>query len=114
MAGIRIPDTPFSGVLSALSIDADKDWNAKALTNVASAVFNDFVTVGGTSELQFADATALIGVNGDDDILQLGVNAMGFYGQAPVVQRAKASYNNWAALSDVVQALVDLNLFDAA
>lgn len=32
----------------------------------------------------------------------------------PVVQRAKASYNNWASLSDVVNALVALGLFDAA
>jgi len=39
---------------------------------------------------------------------------LGFFGATPVVQRPKASYNNWAALSDVVDALVDLGLFDAA
>lgn len=39
---------------------------------------------------------------------------IGFFNKTPVVQRAKASYNNWAAFTDVVNALVDLGLFDAA
>jgi len=48
---------------------------------------------------------------------QIGTAAaqkLGFYGKTPVVQRAKADYSNWSALSNVVQALVDLGLFDAA
>lgn len=39
---------------------------------------------------------------------------IGFFNKTPVVQLAKASYGNWAALSNVVQALVDIGLFDAA
>ena len=39
---------------------------------------------------------------------------LGFYGATPVIQRAKASYNNWAAHTDIVAALVALGLFDAA
>ena len=39
---------------------------------------------------------------------------VGFFGTSPVLQRAKADYNNWAAFGDVVDALVDLGLFDAA
>jgi len=39
---------------------------------------------------------------------------LGFYNATPVSQRLKANYNNWAALSDVVNALVALGLFDAA
>jgi len=39
---------------------------------------------------------------------------LGFWNKTPVAQLAKASYNNWAALSDVVQALVDVGLFDQA
>lgn len=38
----------------------------------------------------------------------------GFFGTAPVTQRAKADYNNWAAFGDVVDALVALGLFDTA
>ena len=37
---------------------------------------------------------------------------LGFFGATPVTQRAKANYNDWASLADVVQALVDLGLFD--
>ena len=39
---------------------------------------------------------------------------IGFYGKTPVTQRLKANYNNWAALSDVINALVDLGLLDQA
>jgi len=39
---------------------------------------------------------------------------LGFYNATPVTQRAKANYNNWAAFTDVVDALVALGLFDAA
>lgn len=37
---------------------------------------------------------------------------IGFFGVTPVTQRLKSNYNNWAALSDIVNALVDLGLFD--
>lgn len=37
---------------------------------------------------------------------------LGFFNQTPVSQLLKASYNNWAAFGDVVQALVDIGLFD--
>lgn len=39
---------------------------------------------------------------------------VGFFGATPVSQQLKASHNNWAALSDVVSALVNLGLLDAA
>ncbi|MBL8829560.1 MAG: hypothetical protein JNM18_21455, partial [Planctomycetaceae bacterium] len=37
---------------------------------------------------------------------------LGFFGATPVNQRAKSNYNNWTTHLDVVQALVDLGLFD--
>lgn len=37
---------------------------------------------------------------------------LGFFGATPVSQRMKTNYNSWTNLSDVVQALVDLGLFD--
>jgi hypothetical protein len=45
-------------------------------------------------------------------IAQTVLQKLGFFGATPITQRAKASYNNWASLSDVVDALVDLGLFD--
>jgi hypothetical protein len=119
MSDIDLQGLNFSGVLSDLGIDANKDWGDYAITNIKSLAANDFISSGGTSELQFSDATADIGVNGDDDLIQLGVNSvkltgtsLGFFNATPVTQRLKANYNNWAALADVVSALVDLNLFD--
>lgn len=44
----------------------------------------------------------------------LATDKIGFFGQTPVVQLPKASYNNWAAFGDVVNALVAIGLFDAA
>lgn len=38
---------------------------------------------------------------------------LGFFGATPVLQQLKASHNNWAAVSDVVSALVNLGLLDA-
>jgi len=48
------------------------------------------------------------------NIATAAAQKIGFYGVTPVTQRAKANYNNWAAFTDVVDALVDLGLFDAA
>lgn len=39
---------------------------------------------------------------------------LGFFGATPVAQQTKAAHNNWAALGDVVNALVSLGLFDTA
>lgn len=39
---------------------------------------------------------------------------LGFFGATPIAQLAKASYNNWAAFTDVVDALVAIGLIDAA
>ena len=47
------------------------------------------------------------------DLNHDGTN-VGFFGTAPVSQRLKANYNNWVAFGDIVDALVDLGLFDAA
>lgn len=39
---------------------------------------------------------------------------LGFFNATPVTQRLKANYNNWAAFTDIIDALVDLGLFDQA
>ena len=39
---------------------------------------------------------------------------IGFFNATPVTQRLKANYNNWAAFTDIIDALVDLGLFDQA
>lgn len=42
------------------------------------------------------------------------VAMLGFYGHATAVQPAKASHNNWAAISDVTAALAEIGLVDVA
>lgn len=46
--------------------------------------------------------------------LVFNAGSMGFFGHAAAAQPAKASHNNWAALSDVVAALVEIGILDAA
>lgn len=67
------------------------------------------------ANIDIADAKNII--LGTTTGTKIGTSAsqkIGFYNATPVVQRAKASYNNWASLSDVVNALVALGLFDTA
>lgn len=71
----------------------------------------------GHSSLNYVSINPPAIVPGHTNGLKIGTAAtdkLGFYGKTPVVRLAKASYGNWAALSNVVQALVDIGLFDAA
>jgi hypothetical protein len=47
-------------------------------------------------------------------VVKMGANTLGFFGANPVAQQTKANHNNWAAVSDVVSALVNLGFIDAA
>jgi len=68
-----------------------------------------------SSHMQIADAVDIVLNTTTGTTIAAAANQkLGFYGATPVVQRPKASYNNWAALGDVVNALVSLGLFDAA
>jgi len=67
------------------------------------------------SGVTLAEATdVVIGTTTGSKIGTGATQKIGFYGATPIVQIAKASYNNWAALGDVVNALVALGLFDVA
>lgn len=46
--------------------------------------------------------------------IEIDSTGIGFFNTAPVAQQLKANHNNWAAVSDVVNALVNLGLFDQA
>jgi hypothetical protein len=72
-------------------------------------------TVAPTCALSFADAKDInFGSTTGTKIGSTSTEKLAFWGKTPVVQLAKASYNNWAALGDVVNALVALGLFDTA
>jgi len=65
--------------------------------------------------LQFMESRdVIVGTTTGTMIATAAAQKLGFFGAPPVVQRAKADYNNWAAFTDVVDALVALGLFDAA
>jgi len=60
-----------------------------------------------------ADPYFGLGVNGNVLKATNGGN-LGFFGATPTSQLLKANYNNWAAFTDVVDALVAIGLFDQA
>lgn len=74
-----------------------------------------FLSMKAASGVTFADGidmrfgsttgTTIGGVTGEK---------LAFWGATPIVQLAKADYNDWAAFGDVVDALVAVGLFDAA
>ena len=83
------------------------------------------VTINGTgtgnvivgSALAFgSDASAaksiIIGTTNGLKIGTAAAQKIGFFNATPVVQQTKAGHNNWAMVSDVVSALVNLGLFD--
>ena len=90
-----------------------------------------------TASLIFADTRGIYTQTAADDYLELvaydstggtrtGMSAIrvqnntavpakiGFFNTAPAAQQLKANHNNWAAVGDVVNALVNLGLFDQA
>jgi hypothetical protein len=58
------------------------------------------------------DHYAIYTAMGDISLMASADDKMGLWGATPVTQPAKADHNDWAALSDVVQALVDVGIFD--
>jgi len=66
------------------------------------------------SNINIIDKNIVLGTTTGSQLGTAAAQKLGFFGATPVVQRAKADYNNWAALGDVVDALVALGLFDAA
>lgn len=68
-----------------------------------------------SGHLQFADGkNIIVDSTTGTKIGTATTQKLGFYNATPVTQRTKAGHNNWAALSDVVSALVELGLFDQA
>ena len=66
------------------------------------------------SNINIIDKNLLLGTTTGMEIGTAANQKIGFYGTTPVVQLAKASYNNWTALADLVNALVAIGLLDAA
>jgi hypothetical protein len=65
-------------------------------------------------DVRITDVDIVLGTANGTKIGTATTQKIGFFNKTPVVQLAKASYNNWAAFTDVVQALVDIGLFDTA
>ncbi len=62
---------------------------------------------------QRGDVDPWIGLGVNGAVLKAtNAGLLGLFGATPVSQRLKANYNNWAAVGDVVDALVALGAFD--
>lgn len=113
------------GVTSLLIRDtADANTNL-GITNAGVVTIRAGLTVtaggitvtAGDLSLAGDGAAAVSIIAGTTNGLKIGTAAtqkLGFFNTAPAVQQTKAGHNNWAALSDVVSALVTLGLFDTA
>ena len=77
-----------------------------SITKYAGQFLGDVAIAGGKNLVLSATTGTKFGTSASQKLA--------FYNATPVVQRAKANYNNWAALGDVVDALVALGLFDQA
>lgn len=97
--GLAITETATSGF--SFGTIPISDLNA-SMTILATLLPSGNFGIGTTSP------SARLDVNGDAKIS----GNIGLFGGLPVGQRLKANYNNWASLSDVVQALVDIGIFD--
>lgn len=79
--------------------------NYAIYTNAGLVRFGDDIVIADAKNIVLATTTGTkIGTATNQKL--------GFFNATPVTQRTKAAYNNWAALSDVVGALVALGLFD--
>ena len=70
MGNLSLDDVNFSGVLSALTIDANKDWQNKAIVNIGSLGSSvgsipsaGFIRMGSIEEIRMRN------VAGDDDLI---------------------------------------------
>lgn len=116
---IYIADMTGTGAVTAQYGVHVKELTKGGTTNFAiytegatPSLFTGPVTVGG---LTLADATNItLNTTTGSQIGTAAAQKLGFFGAAPVVQQTKAGHNNWAAIGDVVDALVSLGLFDAA
>lgn len=110
------------GTASILELDLSNGANG-TITNSYGIKLNSPVNSGGAGAIAnhygiyIADQTvagstlnyALYIAGGD---IHLGSTKIGFFGHAPALQPTKAGHNNWANLSDIVQALVDIGILD--
>lgn len=120
--GIKITGAAAGGnvAVAAISTGTDESLNidAKGSGTVTINGTGTGNVIVGTALAFGSDAAAAKSiVIGTTNGLKIGTAAsqkIGFFGATPVVQQTKAGHNNWAALSDVVNALVTLGLFNAA
>ena len=113
--------------LGGARIDANYGTNQSLTFNAKGneALYLNYHSGSGGVKICAGSSTEVFTVNSSGNVqcdgeIQIGGNldhdgsGAGFYGTVPVTQRLKADYGNWAALNNVVDALVALGLFDQA
>jgi hypothetical protein len=80
----------------------------KGLLGLNSFIFEKNIKIFDGRNIQLGKTTGTkIGTEGGATGQKIG-----FFGATPVLQQLKANHNNWANISDVVSALVNLGLLD--
>jgi hypothetical protein len=97
------------GVELAASEDA-VNFNSVGMLALITT-FNTYY-VDADFEIRKLTAGSFMTCNAGADSVVFASTLMGFFGHGGVVRQTKATHNNWAALSDLVSALVNLGFFD--
>lgn len=100
----------------------DATYPQLRLTHTDGTIYTDFqvepdgdLSIEPTGDnINLIDKNISLGTTTGSKIGTAASQKLGFFGAVPVVQLAKTDYNNWAALSDLLDALVVIGLIDAA
>ena len=129
---LESPSCTPSGTIGALIFSGHDGVSAVQCARIAAKAENDFgvgahqthiffetASTGSYSTKMAIKSSGNVGIGTTSPSAKLEVNGdakitgnIGLFGGSPVGQRLKADYNNWASLSDVVQALVDIGILD--
>lgn len=105
--------TPTDAKLQVISTSSDEMAIVAKLTGSGANQINIYPFVDGKCYIQHNGDLVFCPVLSVTSQFTIAADGkMGFFGHASGSRPAKAEHNNWAAISDVVQALVDIGLLD--
>lgn len=97
--------------------DADggdvKVYGGAAASDLANSDGGDVLIYGGDHGSSGNEGSvSIVNADGSTKVAEFNESKIGFFAATAVAQQLKANHNDWAAVGDVVSALVNLGLFD--
>jgi hypothetical protein len=101
-------------VLLPLNMESIAEGTGLAFTSLETSGVAISLKVYNTATSGYVTPLAINSGDTADMAISFSGGRISFFGAAAVLQQTKAAHNNWAAIGDVVSALVNLGLLDAA